>query len=100
MDRVITTVMECLASTCEFLFIIKNFIAIQGTAGEFACIAKEKTRAAFYIIHYRCYLEFASEYINMAFVSSLIIGNMFQMLCLFNLGRRGKATAPFVDGAL
>lgn len=56
-----------------------NFIAIQGTGGEFACIAKEKTMDAFYIIHSKCYLEYASEYINMAFVSSLIIGNMFQM---------------------
>lgn len=92
--------MKHLVSTCELLFIIKNFIALQGTAGEFACIAKEKTRAAFYIIHYRCYLEFASEYINMAFVSSLIISNMFQMPWLFNLGRRGKVIAPFVEIAL
>lgn len=87
--------MKYLVSTCELLFIIKNFIALQGTAGEFACTAKKRTRAAFYIIHYRCYLEFASEYINIAFVSSLIIGNMFQMLWMFNLGRRGKAAAPF-----
>lgn len=100
MDHVITTVMKCLVSTCEVLFIIKNFIALQGTAGEFASIAKEKMRAAFYIIHYRCYLEFASEYINMAFVSSLIIGNMFQMPWMFNLGRRGKVIASFAEVAL
>lgn len=76
-----------------------NFVAIQGAAGEYVSIAKEKMMAAFYIIHYKCYLECASEYINMAFVSSLIIGNMFQMPLMFDLGRRGKAIALFAEVA-
>jgi len=76
-----------------------NFIAVQGTAGEFACVAEEKTVPAFYILHYRFYLECASEYINMAFVSSLIIGNMFQMPLTFGLGGRGKAIALFAEVA-
>lgn len=92
-------VMRHLVSTWEFLFITMNFIAVQGTAGGSAHIAKEKMMAAFYLIHYKCYLECASEYINMAFVSSLIIGNMFHMPLMFDLGRRGKAIALFAEVA-
>lgn len=81
------------------MFITRNFIAIQGTAGEFACMAEEKMMAAFYITHYKCYVECASEYINVAFVSGLIIGNMFQMPLVFDLGRRGNVIAPSAEVA-